>query len=254
MICQLESPGSAAPLFGDWEETMIWSCLSGVMGAVYTDAPDRPVSALAVLGDFCFFAGLPCRELIRFSVERSSRKRQILVPQTEAWSAQMEECWGDRIRRQVRYAIKKEPDVFDRAHLERAAASLPPGYRLRPMDEELFHLCRQSAWSEDLSAQYRDWAQFTRCGLGMLVMEDGQPVSGASSYSGWPGGIEVEIDTREDRRRRGLAYAAGAALILACLDRGWYPSGDAQNPGSAALAEKLGYHFSHEYPVYVVGE
>ena len=50
------------------------------------------------------------------------------------------------------------------------------------------------------------------------------------------------------------ATAAGAGLILACLDRGWYPSWDAQNKESLGLAEKLGYHFSHEYLVYLVEE
>lgn len=254
MTCRLDPPGPAAPLFDGWEETMIWSCLSGTMGAIYADDRVRPAAALAALGDFCFFAGTPCRELVRLPAERRLPGCQILVPQDEGWAALIEDCWGDAVRRSVRYAIKKEPSAFDRTRLEQAADSLPPGYRLRPMDEELFHRCRQSPWSADWTAQYQDWAQFRRHGLGMVVLKDGEPVSGASSYSGWPGGIEVEIDTRADCRRLGLAYAAGAALILACLDRGWYPSWDAQNLASVALAEKLGYHFSHEYRVYLAAE
>ena len=58
------------------------------------------------------------------------------------------------------------------------------------------------------------------------------------------------IDTRENHRRRGLAYVCGARLILECLDRGLYPSWDAQNKASVALAEKLGYHYS---PMYLKG-
>ena len=65
-------------------------------------------------------------------------------------------------------------------------------------------------------------------------------------------GIEIEIDTREDHRRKGLAYACGAKLILECLKRGLYPSWDAQNKWSVALAEKLGYHFDHEYTAYEI--
>lgn len=250
MIFPLRPPKLAAPLFGDWQETMIWSCLSGMMGDIYADHPEAPAAALAVLGDFCFFAGEPCEELVRFPRERLGPRRRILVPRNEGWAALIEKCWGTILRREERYAIKKEPDVFDRAKLKEAAASLPAGYSLRPMDRELFLRCRQSRWSEDFTAHYRDWEQFLQCGLGMMVMEGVELVSGASSYSGWPGGIEVEIDTHPDYRRRGLAYAAGAALILACLDRGWYPSWDAQNLASAALAEKLGYHFSHSYAVY----
>ena len=37
------------------------------------------------------------------------------------------------------------------------------------------------------------------------------------------------------------APACGAALVLTCLARGLYPSWDAANRESVALAEKLGY-------------
>ncbi len=37
---------------------------------------------------------------------------------------------------------------------------------------------------------------------------------------------------------------------LRCLDRDLYPSWDAHTPTSLALAEKLGYGFSHGYVAY----
>ena len=64
------------------------------------------------------------------------------------------------------------------------------------------------------------------------------------------GGIEIEIDTKEECRRRGLALACGARLILECLDRGLYPSWDAANLDSVRLAEKLGYRFDRAYTAY----
>lgn len=70
-------------------------------------------------------------------------------------------------------------------------------------------------------------------------------VSGTSSYSRYREGIEIEIDTRKDCRRKGFPYACGAKLILECRKRNLYPSLDAHNKASAALAEKLGYHYSH---------
>ena len=129
-------------------------------------------------------------------------------------------------------------------------ASLPPGYRLQWITEALFHRCLADCWSKDLVSQYQNWETFQQLGLGVVVTKDGQLAAGASSYSSYPGGIEIEIDTHKDFRRQGLAYSAGAALILACLDRGWYPSWDAANRPSLALAEKLGYQFSHPYPIY----
>lgn len=252
MIRKLCDPKQAAPLFAGWEETILWSCLSGVMGAIYAPREEAPPSALAILGDFCFYAGDPSRELALFRPEPDREGFFIAVPQNDGWRRTLALCWGDRASPATRYATKKEPGVFDRPRLERAAASLPPDCRLVPIDEALFDWAKAVPWCRDWVKQYRDYPQFCRYGLGVAVLRDGEPVSGASSYSGWPGGIEIEIDTREDCRRRGLAYAAAAALILACLDRGLYPSWDAQNPGSLALAQKLGYSFSHEYPVFEV--
>ncbi len=50
----------------------------------------------------------------------------------------------------------------------------------------------------------------------------------------------------------GLAYACGARLILECLARGIYPSWDAHNLESAALAEKLGYHYDRPYTAFLI--
>lgn len=257
MIYRLEQPQNAAPLFGGWEreETFIASCLSGRMGDIYADHPQRPSSEMALLGDFRFFAGTPSRELALFRPETACSPFFIAVPRDQGWSALLSGCYGERARPALRYATKKEPpETFCRDHLEQAAASLPAGYALRPIDEELFALCGHIHWCADWVRHFPDWETFRKYALGVAVMQNGEPVAGASSYSSYPGGIEVEIDTRSDHRRKGLAYAAGASLILRCLDRGLYPSWDAQNLGSLALAEKLGYHFSRQYPVFEVTE
>ena len=65
-------------------------------------------------------------------------------------------------------------------------------------------------------------------------------------------GIEIEIGTMEAYRRQGLAQVCGAKLILECMERGLYPSWDAQNRWSVALAQKLGYHFDQAYPAYEI--
>ena len=54
----------AAALFGGWDETLIWSCLQGIMGSVYADDLNRPTASMAVIGDFTFFAGKPNLELL----------------------------------------------------------------------------------------------------------------------------------------------------------------------------------------------
>lgn len=55
----------------------------------------------------------------------------------------------------------------------------------------------------------------------MFVLKSGRVVAGASSYTRYREGIEIEVETIEEERKKGLA-------------------------------EKLGYEFDHEYTSYEV--
>ena len=95
------------------------------------------------------------------------------------------------------------------------------------MDENQYEKALKGRWSRDLCSQFDGFQDYRRRGIGVCAVENGELVSGASSYTVYSGGIEIEIDTREDRRRKGLALACGAKLILLCLERGIFPSWDA---------------------------
>lgn len=235
----------AAALFDGWDEALIWSCLQGHMGTLVMSADGEPNAACVSIGDFCFFAGEPTAALLN-----TAHGRQLLVPQNDAWAALIEQFFGGRAKRFLRYAIKKEPDVFDRQRLAAFAGALGSDYTLRAFDAEIFKLARAEAWSSDLCAQFSDFEDYRRRGIGAVILQGGTLVAGASPYAVYDGGIEIEIDTRPACRHRGLATVCGAKLILDCLARGLYPSWDAHNLHSLALAEKLGYHLSHPYPTY----
>lgn len=252
MIEKLQDTKKAEHLFAGWQETIIWSCLQKIMGEIYVDCPENPASAMAILGDFCFFAGEPAEELVCIRPEWHRKDFIIMVPQHDGWPPLIEACYKGTCRKTVRYALKKESDVFVKEKLQQAVESLPEEYTLRMLDEELYERCRKESWCCDWVAQYGDYEEYQEYGLGAVILKGEEIVSGASSYSGYLEGIEIEIDTKEEYRRKGLAYVSGAKLILECLKRNLYPSWDAQNLWSVALAEKLGYHFSHEYEVYEV--
>lgn len=232
-------------LFCGWEETMIWSSLQGHMGQVITDGKRPPKAAQIIIGDFCFFAGQPDEKLIK------QAGAPILTPQNEAWSQKIEAVVGGQVFKTSRYSMKKEPDVFEPQKLIGFTKAIPQEYELRLIDRDIYHSIIGQEWSRDLCSQFEDFEDFHKRGLGVVVLHGGIPVSGASSYTIYSGGIEIEIDTKPKFRRKGLARACGAKLILECLDRGLYPSWDAHNLGSAALAEQLGYHRDVEYPVYI---
>ena len=237
---------SAAPLFAGWDKTMVWTCLQGHMGTVVSDGHAPPESALCAVGDFCFFAGRPDPELAR------QADRPILVPRTSDWEPVLRGVWGPRLTPFFRYALKAEPGDFDPERLAACTAALPEGYFLSPILPIHFPMLMEQTWSKDLCSNFRDGADFAQRGLGVIALKDGIPAAGASSYTIYDGGIEIEIDTRPDQRRQGLALACGAQLILTCLERRLFPNWDAHDLRSAALAEKLGYRMDHPYRAYLL--
>lgn len=74
-------------------------------------------------------------------------------------------------------------------------------------------MCKEEAWSADLVSQFPDYDDFCRLGIGVVICKDHTLVSGASSYSRYQEGIEIEIDTKEEYRRKGLAYICGAKKL-----------------------------------------
>jgi len=241
-----------SPLFDNWNETLIWSCLQGYMGTAWADDDSNPKSAQIVIADFSIFAGEAREELVRNRPLEYLSNFVIMVPQNQEWSALIEEVYGTGATAVTRYAIKKEADVFDREKLQAIVDNTGADYCLKMIDEDIYIQAMANKWSRDLCSQFADYPEYSEKGLGAAILHNGELVAGASSYTVYRGGIEIEIDTRTDYRRKGLALACGAKLILVCMDRDLYPSWDAQNKGSVALAEKLGYHFDKEYVVYEV--
>lgn len=246
MIYELEDTKKAVGIFEGWHETLIYSCLQKVMGKIFVTDLDAPKSAYAYVGCFAFYAGEPDQELVMNKPDGFV----IMTPQNEAWANLIEECFPDA-RKVTRYAIKKDTQ-FDKAKLKQFVDGLPVGYELHKIDGDLYDRCLDNPVSEDFVSSFKSKDAYLKDGRGMVIIKDGQIVAGASSYTSYIGGIEIEVDTVAEERRKGLATIACAALILCCLEENLYPSWDAQNMNSVHLAEKLGYEFDHEYTAYEV--
>ena len=252
MIFETEPSYKIECLFDGWEETMIWSCLQNIMGHLYSDDTENPKSVMAEVGDFCFLAGKPNEEMVKFKSKYRNDKFTIMIPQNEIWARIIEKCYSLRAKRVIRYAMKKEKDIFDKNRLQDIVEGLNSLYSIEMIDERLFNYCRNTKWCCDFVSQYDSYERYKEYGMGVMISKGGEYISGASSYAGYRNGIEIEVDTKEGYRRRGLASVCSAKLILECLKKGWYPSWDAQNLWSAALAKKLGYNFSHKYVAYEI--
>lgn len=117
---------------------------------------------------------------------------------------------------------------------------------------KIYDMCLPDPVTRDFVSSFESKEKYLEMGRGMVILKNGQIVAGASSFTRYKEGIEIEVDTAEEERRKGLTTIVCAALILRCLEEGLYPSWDAQNMNSVHLAEKLGYEFDHVYTAYEV--
>jgi len=232
---------------------MVLSYTQGHMGRGWVDRLPDPTCARIIVGELCFLAGDHraggAAELVREIPEGT--KILCIIPENEHWSALIEAAFP-QFEKYTRYAIKKEPDCFDKARLRAYVDALAPEYQLKRIDAELYALCLAKEDTRDFVSLFDSADDFIRRGIGYCVLHDGAIVSGASSFTIYDSGIEISIQTKEAYQRRGLALCCGAQLILTCLAEGRYPSWDAANLNSVALAEKLGYHMDFAYDTYEI--
>lgn len=256
MIYKMKDMKDVQKLFDNIDDPMVSVCLSNIMGNVYADDQQEPKSAVATLGNFSFFAGLANKEIVSQRIALLFDRGidfHILTPPDSQWEKVIEECFPERSKKITRYAMKKDISGFDKQRLKSLFSSPPAGYEIRRIDGELFAECLSAPWSQDLVGNYGDFTEYEKLGgMGFVAIKDDQIAAGASAYASGPGYLEIEIDTKMEHRRKGLAYACGSRLIYECLENGIYPNWDAHNPESAHLAQQLGYQFSHTYTAYEV--
>ena len=248
-------PAEVHALFDGWEETLIWSALQDVMGCFWA-CEDKPSAAICEIGDFLFFSGDAQSDAAKTLVQNflEEEKFRILAARTEAQHEAVGRWLDERAKPQVRYAFSKETFGFDPVHLALLAENHPADVTLCLFDEAICRMALSGEWSRDLVSRFDSAEDFLSRGVGVAALQNGELIAGASSYTVWKDGIEIEVDTRKDQRGRGIATACAAKLVLECLRRGLIPSWDAANLTSAHIAEKLGFRPADAYPVWHLNE
>ena len=224
--------------------------LEGAMGRAIADEVDEPHAAvlqapnlqLSIVGGD---AGHPsAREYIE-----GLPKHSALFFGAEGWEELVQSIHGGKLIEMPRYAFTSE--ALDLEHLRSLASRVPDGYRLVQMDLDLAQRLgeEKSRFAEDHMVNFDSPEDFIARGFGFCLLHGNQIASVATTFAVCHKGIEIQINTREQHQRKGLATVVAAHLIMHSLEKGLDPNWDAANESSVGLAAKLGYTPQGTYPM-----
>lgn len=231
---------------------LLWFLEGNPSCAAWVDDIEQPEEAIVIAADFCYLLGdIKHPDELKEILETNGRYK-IINPCNDQWVTFLNTYFSEKLYSSKRYSMKYEPDVFNKNYLQQFIDYVTPEYEIKSIDEEIYQKVLNMDWAADGCCFYRSYKDFKEKGLGYVVYKDEQLICIASSYNTYKNTIGVTIGTLEEYRRKGIASACAASLILECLQRGIYPAWEAANLASVALATKLGYHLEKEYDIQIL--
>ncbi len=227
--------------------------LEGLMGEAYALGDVVPAVGHISFADVLYVGGdAGCPQATDLMLRLPFFKALFLAPDSP-WPQLAQEIWKDHLIEIERYTFPRT--TFDIERLSNLAMRIPEGFCITPIDETLAQRIMDSQGDpilEDHIRQFGSAQSFMQLGFGFCVLRHDQIVALVSTYAVSHGGVEIQITTHPDYRRKGLATALGATFVLHCLERGLDPHWDAANAPSCRLAEKLGYSGYMPYRVWLL--
>lgn len=236
-------------LFENFGDSSIFSVLEGKLGHLFADSETAPKSAIASIGDFNFFAGLPQKIINIKSIIPSITDETIIIFQNPKWKDFINEDF--QLSEFLRYRTIP-PKSFDVEKLEFFSGNINEldGYTINLINEDDYNILKHSEFGKDLTGQAQNYDTFKKQCLGVVIKYNGEIISGTSSYSYYSKGLEIQVETHPAHEGKGLATICSATFILECIKRGLTPHWDAAHLKSLHIAEKLGFISTGEYKAY----
>lgn len=217
---------------------VIFPALDQGRGHVWTNSSDTPTVARLQLEIINALAGDSSNpdavELVRMI-----EPMQLVFGPDEEWTRIVKELWGERLGSQPRALLSPKSLSLD--HLRQLRDQIPSGYTLERMGLETIKKVDKRR-AMHIPTFFGSSEEFYRRGIAYCIKHSGKVVSMASTFTPFTDEFEIQVDTSDpEHRRKGLATAVSAALIIHALEKDIVPQWDAANEASIDLALKLGY-------------
>ena len=235
-----------------FKETKFYMCktaLQGYMGEVYVDDIENPKFSFAFVERFCFIDGDSNSELAENALANIDKYYKVIIA-NENWFEKIEKVYNNSIT-DYRNAIKKDT-IFDKEKLLNYINSLDSEYEIKNINKDLYVRIKETdSWVTNLGMT----VNYEEYGIGFCAInKKDEIVAIVTSDMVYDDGIEINIKVKETERKKGIATALSASIILECIKRNIYPSWDAANSNSLNLARKLGYEYDYEYKIYKINQ
>lgn len=250
----------ARMFFTEPHDSLIYTITEGIKGKAY--GAGEPLQCVYLhFGYFSFLAGdatsKAARELVGAIRRLTGGEEVAVVSYGEDWEALLcEQYPRAEIRERAMMQIPAQGLACEK--IEALLGAYEEGvhgkYVLQGIDRRLYDILRIEEWADGMVTNFDSYEEFAAHGFGYVMCDGEMPVSGCSVYSYYSTGVEIQVDTKEEYRGKGLAKTAAAAMIQECLKRKLRPSWDAANPTSQTIARHMGFVLGTKYRAVVLPE
>ncbi len=244
-----EDRSKVRPLFDSHTRAraVIFPALDLGRGSVWTNSVEVPTVArlqIAIINAVAGDSASPDAEEIIRMIE----PMQVVFGPDEGWTQIIKDLWGEQLGIQPRTFFS--PESLDLDHLRHLRDQVPAGYKLERMDVEAIRRMDKRR-AMHIPTFFGTSEEFHKMGIAYCIKHEDEVVSIASTFTPFTDLFEIQVDTlNTDHRRKGLATAVSAALMVHALENGMVPYWDAANEASTHLALKLGYTNPDHWEAY----
>ncbi len=251
IVIDKDSRGRLSRLFPVYEWNYLPDAiLEGSMGRAVADNVDEPqVAVLEAPKLKLSIVGGDARHPVAREYIKQLPKMAALFFGSDGWEELVRSVHGGKLIEMPRYAFTSE--ALNPEHLREQGARIPDGYRLVQLDLDLARRlgAEKSAFAGDHMLNFDSPEDFIARGFGFCLLHGDEIASVATTFAVCQKGIEIQINTRKEHQRKGLATVVAAHLVVHSLEHDLDPNWDAANESSVGLATKLGYTPQGTYPM-----